>query len=107
MVVAVEAAECGWRPVYLGPNLPAEEIVYAVERTEARAVALYIAHSLDAGRLPQELEKLHRYLDGKAHILVGGSGSENLRSVLKTVDALHIENAHQFREELQHLTRSE
>ena len=104
MVVAVEAAECGWRPVYLGPDLPAEEIAYAAEHTGAKAVALYIAHNLDSGRLHKELEKLHRYLDADVRLFVGGSGGGSLKSVVDAIDALHVENARQFRKELDFLT---
>jgi cobalamin-dependent methionine synthase I len=104
MAVAVEASECGWKPVYLGPDLPAEEIAYAVDRTGARALALYIAHNLDAGRLPSELKKLHRYLNEHVALFVGGAGCEPLRTVMDQIDALHVENAAQFRKRLRQLT---
>ena len=104
MVAAAEAAECGWQPIYLGPNLPAEEIAHAVEHTGARALALFIAHSLDAGRLPQELKNLHRYLNTSAHLLVGGKGCESLKVVLDKIGAQHIEEIGQFRDQLQLLT---
>lgn len=104
LAVAVEAAECGWRPIYFGPNLPAEEIAFAVERTGAQALALYIAHSLDAGRLPLELDKLHRYINGRIPIFVGGSGCEALKSSIIKMKAITIEEVLQFREKLRQLT---
>ena len=104
MVVAAEAAEWGWQPIYLGPNLPAEEIAYAVEHTGARALALFIAHSLDVGRLPQELKNLHRYLKTSAQLFVGGKGCESLKGVLDEIGAQHIEHIELFRDKLQRLT---
>jgi DNA-binding transcriptional MerR regulator/methylmalonyl-CoA mutase cobalamin-binding subunit len=104
MVVAAEAGECGWQPIYLGANLPAEEIAYAVEHTGARALALFIAHSLDVGRLSQELKNLHRYLKTDAHLFAGGKGCEPLKAVLDEIGAQHIENIGQFRAKLQLLT---
>ena len=103
LVAALEAAECGWRPVYLGPNLPAEEIAYSVERTDAKALVIYIAHSLDDGRLATELENLHRYLDENFPLFVGGSGSDPLKNVLNKIKAHHLRDAQHFRRKLRQL----
>ncbi|MFH1998638.1 MAG: MerR family transcriptional regulator, partial [Planctomycetota bacterium] len=44
LIVATSAFSLGWRALYLGPNLPAEEICSAVGKNHARAVALSIVY---------------------------------------------------------------
>jgi methanogenic corrinoid protein MtbC1 len=40
LVLALTASESGWKSIYFGPNLPAEEIAAATEKTKSRAVVL-------------------------------------------------------------------
>lgn len=40
LMAAVTASRTGWDVIYAGPGLPAEELAYAVEQRDARAVAL-------------------------------------------------------------------
>ena len=57
---ALAASESGWRIFYFGPNLPSEEIAYAVKRLRAKAVALSLCHTLNGNLLMSELQKLRR-----------------------------------------------
>ena len=47
LLVALLAAVAGWDVLYLGPNLPAEEILAATQTSGAAAVALSIVHVAD------------------------------------------------------------
>ncbi len=88
MLAAVEAADVGWRVVYLGPSLPPEEVVLAVERTRARVVGLSVVAGpgSEAGRdggtlspVERQLTDLAELLPGEVVVVVGGSGSAGLR----------------------------
>jgi hypothetical protein len=60
LMAASMASSQGWKVTYLGPNLPAEEIVAAAGRRGARAVALSVVFPADDARLYDELRRLRR-----------------------------------------------
>lgn len=74
LAAALAASESGWRAVYFGPNLPAEELAYAVRRLKARALALSLCQRVKDNRLAPELRKLRRLVGSRLPIFVGGPG---------------------------------
>ncbi|MGD8664986.1 MAG: MerR family transcriptional regulator [Desulfobacterales bacterium] len=75
LAIALIARESGWRSVYFGPNLPADEIAAAAKSTGARAVALSITFSVDQRQHVNELKKLCHLLSDDTVILVGGQAA--------------------------------
>jgi DNA-binding transcriptional MerR regulator len=68
---AMLAPGAGLSPIYLGPGLPAKEIVHAARRSNARAVVLQITDSaLDAA---EEVRKLRDGLPGGCELWLGGA----------------------------------
>ena len=57
LIAALAASESGWRALYFGPNLPSEEIVYAVKKLGAQALTLCLSHSLNDQKIPIELSR--------------------------------------------------
>ena len=100
LTVALTAAENGWHPVYYGPNLPAEEIAAGVKQSEARAVAVSVTHLLNQQPLIDELRKLRRYIDKEVTLFVGGRAVADCSQILEEINAKHISDIDQFREEL-------
>jgi len=70
--VSVVAAVDGWRSVYLGPDLPAAEIVAAARELGARAVALSIVWPDPERAVAAELEAVATGLPDATALLVGG-----------------------------------
>jgi methanogenic corrinoid protein MtbC1 len=87
LMTAILAASEGWRDIYLGPNIPMEEIANTARQTDARAVALSIIYPNDDVSLADDLKNLVRYLNGNAVLLVGGAGSKAYRGVLEELGA--------------------
>jgi DNA-binding transcriptional MerR regulator/methylmalonyl-CoA mutase cobalamin-binding subunit len=78
LAIALIAREAGWRSIFFGSNLPADEIAAAVNRTKARAVALSITFSLDHLKLVQEIKKLRGYLSSDIVLFIGGQGASSV-----------------------------
>ncbi len=87
LMVAVTAASEGWRVLYLGPNLPAEEISSAVRQMGAKGVALSIVYPPDDLRLHSELENLRSGVGEEVAILVGGRGAKGYSETLYRIGA--------------------
>lgn len=72
LMVAASAAAEGWRVAWLGPNLPAADIVLAVETLRPRAIAISVVHQTRDPGLHRELERIARGVAGTTTLLVGG-----------------------------------
>lgn len=103
LLAAATAAAQGWRVTYLGPNLPAEEIVAAVRQTGARAVALSVTYPPDDPQLDEELRRLRRLLDDRVPLLVGGRASAAYLEALEGARVHHGEDLKTLRRLLDRL----
>ena len=100
LAAGVVAAMEGWRPLYLGPNLPADEIAGAVKMSGARAVALSLVFPLDDSRLPAELSRLRRLLPNNIQILAGGRAAEAYETSIESGDIIKISDLDRLRSQL-------
>jgi methanogenic corrinoid protein MtbC1 len=103
LAVALVAQDEGFRAIYLGPNLPAEEIAAAALHHEARAVAISIVHPPDDPRLGSELRRLRTYLPQEVELFAGGQAAPAYSEVLKDVGAAMIHSITGFRTRLEAL----
>lgn len=87
LLTAAAAAAEGWRVVYLGPGLPAEDIAEAAARTRARAVAVSLGGAPADRIVPRELRRLRILLPADVAIVVENSGSGAHHSVLREIGA--------------------
>jgi methylmalonyl-CoA mutase cobalamin-binding domain/chain len=74
VIVAAAAANLGWKVIYLGTSLPAQEIAGAAKEQGVRAIGLSIVYPEDDPELPDELRKLRAYLPEDVELIVGGRG---------------------------------
>ena len=82
LLAAVTAAAGGWRGLFLGPDLPADEIAAAALRLEARLVALSVVNPTLSVSLPDEIRDLRSRLPAGVGILVGGPPAVAMRELL-------------------------
>lgn len=103
LMAAIYAAAGGWRTLYLGPSLPAEEIAQAAVEHGASAIALSIVYSTESGQLPEELRKLRKLTSGQVHLLVGGRSAIAHADLLDEIGATRVGGLADFRRELARL----
>jgi DNA-binding transcriptional MerR regulator/methylmalonyl-CoA mutase cobalamin-binding subunit len=106
LMVAVTADLDGWRPIYLGPNMPAEDVASAVQRRGAGIVALSMVHAADPAAVTGELQKIRRLVPEGTVLIVGGSGARNYRGVLQEIGAIQVDDLASFRKELDRIRDS-
>jgi len=87
---ALAAVEAGWRQIYVGTNLPAEEFASALVQFNAACIGLSITHSLNDSRIRPELLKLRRCIGPGTDLLVGGLGATAWDGLLEQVRAKRI-----------------
>jgi MerR family transcriptional regulator, light-induced transcriptional regulator len=82
LATAAAAAE-GWRVTYLGPDLPAGEIVDAAVAAAARVVGVSVVYLRDRDRVLAELRTVRSQLPASVPLLVGGAGAVALAPELR------------------------
>jgi methanogenic corrinoid protein MtbC1 len=87
MLAATSAGGHGWRVIYLGPNLPAEELARAAQIAKADAVALSIVYPTDDPRITRELRTLRSLLPPRVGLVIGGSGAAAYGEVVSEIGA--------------------
>jgi methanogenic corrinoid protein MtbC1 len=104
LIVSCLAASQGWRPAYLGPSLPAEEIVATAEKLDARVIALSFVYPGDDARTHQQIRQLGRLTRrGNIHIIAGGRAVDGYIATLSEVDAEVMHDLGEFRRRLDSL----
>jgi MerR family transcriptional regulator, light-induced transcriptional regulator len=96
-LLATAAADSkGWDVVYLGPDLPADEIAFAAIRTEARAVALSAVYAPDTEALEAEMRELRERLPPQVLLLVGGAAAQALGLKAEEIGLIHLEEVEEL-----------
>ena len=103
MAASVMAIYDGWRVIYLGADLPAEEIAAVTEHRSVNALALSIVYPPDDSKLMRELKDLRRLVHPKLPVIVGGKSVDAYRRVLKNIDAIVVHDLKEFRDQLQRI----
>lgn len=99
-IAALVAISEGWRGIYLGPNLPAEEIAFAASQNRAKAIALSLVYPSDDPWLGKEIIKLRRLAGDDIIILAGGRIVEHYQATLSEINAVAVKNMTEFRKAL-------
>ena len=100
LIAGVVAASAGWKVIYLGSNLPSEEIGSVVSYLNAKVVALSLVYPSDDQTLFKELRKLKQILPVGVSIIAGGRATEGYLNVLDEIGAFVVKNTKQLRLEL-------
>ena len=100
MIVGVIAAPLGWKVIYLGPNLPVEEISAVADSLGAKVVALSIVYPGDDQQLKKDLHKLRIILPESTSIIFGGRASTSYLDIIDEIGGTHVNDTRQLRTEL-------
>jgi methanogenic corrinoid protein MtbC1 len=87
LLASSHAHEAGWDVLYLGSNLPAEEIATAARARGVKAIMLSVVFpKADAGVMDQ-LRELRKLIGPDLPIIVGGRGAASYQSTLAEMGA--------------------
>lgn len=104
--MAVAASSYGWNSIYLGAELPADEIVHACTHTQASAIALGIARPADDPHLPNVLRQIKSQLPESTTLIVCGSAVSGYTEVVEEINAITVQTMGELRLELDRLKQA-
>lgn len=96
LMAGAVAAAGGHRVLYLGVNLPAEEIAAAALDFDATHVALSVVHPPDDAALIGDLRRLRRLLPGSIAIVAGGRALQANASRFSAAELTIVEDLDAF-----------
>ncbi len=82
LAVCILAQEYGWRPVFLGANLPAEEITAACDVLEPQLLAVSITCRVNDRFMQEELIRMSDAVADRCPLVIGGRASETYRHTI-------------------------
>lgn len=102
-MAAVIAAQGGWNVIYLGPNVPVEEIAFCADCKDARVVGISLSYPLDDPKVPILLRDLKQKLPPSCHLLVGGIAANRYQDILRDIGAWASDDLGQLAAQLDRL----
>ena len=106
LMVAATAASEGWRALYAGPNLPAEEVALAVRsHPNCRVLALSFVFPPDDALLVEQVQRLGQFLPEGITVLAGGRAAEDYAAELDIIGARRMKNLQELRHTLEEMRR--
>jgi len=106
LIAVLSALFDGWKGVFLGSDLPAEEIAFGAEKYRAKVIALSLVHPADDPHIHMELHKLRRTVGDDIIIIAGGKSVNNYRTALQEIKALNVGSMFEFRKTLRKIRES-
>lgn len=97
LLSAAAAAGEGWRVVYLGANLPAEEIARVAKDAGATTVGLSLVYPPGDAEVAAELRRLRAALPAGVRVVVGGGAADSYAAALREIDAATVDDLTEFR----------
>ena len=107
LMVAISAAADGWAVTYLGPDLPAADLVSAVGQTSARAVAVSAVYVPEGADLLAALREMRAALPERVPLLVGGAATSEIAAEAEAAGARVIASLPELRAMLRRLAAEE
>lgn len=105
LIVSIVASVQGWSVTYLGPNLPAQEIVNAARQCGAHAIGLSLVFPDDDPTLADELNLLRHALGPAIPILVGGRAASKYSAAVAAAGGKEVQTLAGLRESLDQIRR--
>ena len=86
LLAASLGLELGWSVLYLGAELPAEEIAAAAAQRRARAVFVSLVYPAADAIVATQLETLRRLMGPEVGLLAGGASASSYAGTLQGID---------------------
>jgi|SRR5579871_1011948 len=102
LAAAMLAVGHAFEVAYLGPNLPAREVLRAVEKSDPQAVVLGIMKTNATPAVVEEVRQLSEALPTTTELWLGGSGASSVSNGIAREGFLVLQDLTHFE---QHLTR--
>lgn len=96
LIYALYAMDFGWNAIFLGPNLPAEEILSAVKASNVNALLLSLIYPNDEPRTGNQIRKLRKNLNNNFPIIFCGQASKAYSKFIEETNSFLVNKLSDF-----------
>lgn len=100
LLAATVAAMEGWQVVFLGQDLPGEEIALTVRSVDAAAVGVSIINPVDIEGMPEQLRRLMAELPAGIPVMLGGAAAADVARLVGDNRIIALDSMGDFRRAL-------
>jgi methanogenic corrinoid protein MtbC1 len=100
LLIAALAAVDGWKVLYLGADMPYEEIISVVLNKDINVVGISLVYPQSDPKIASELKSLMTHLPSNINVLVGGRAAISYKAVLEPLGAKIITDMSVFKDQL-------
>jgi methanogenic corrinoid protein MtbC1 len=100
LLAATVAAMEGWQVVFLGQDLPGEEIALTVRSVDATAVGVSVVNPLDIEGVPEQLRRLVDELPAGVPVMLGGAAAADVARLVGDDRIIALDSMGDFRRAL-------
>lgn len=90
LISALYAMDFGWNAIFLGSNLPAEEISSAAKANDVSAILLSLVYPEDDPLAGKQLRKLRKYVGPNINILISGQSAIGYLKFIEETNSILI-----------------
>lgn len=91
LIASILSLDSGWNSIFLGANLPPEEISAAVLQLNAQAVLISLIYPNDDVMVRANLRNIRKFLGPKFPIIITGHSASYYGDFIKETDAIHLD----------------
>lgn len=103
LMAAIYGSTIGYKTVYLGPNMPAEDIVSAVHQKKAEVISLSLVYPANDPDIKNELQKIRQMSGDKVQIIIGGQAAESYIDTIDDIGAVLISDLSHLKSKLKEI----
>lgn len=100
LMAALSASSIGWQSLYLGPNLPVEDILAVIKEQRVDAIALSVVYPPDDPHVKIYLQKLGRLLPQNVTLVVGGEAANSYKEIIENIGGVICQNLNELKQYL-------
>lgn len=100
LMSAVIALSLGWQVVYLGPDLPVEEIAQAAVKQKASTIALSLTYPANDPVLKTDLLRFKKIVGDRFKLIIGGRVADSYLDTIEEIDAVFVKDINALKEVL-------
>jgi len=102
LIASILSLDAGWNSIFLGANLPSEEISASANQLKAHAILISLVYPNDEISVRTNIKNLRKYMGKDFPILVTGRSANAYKNIIEETNSLYLEKL----DELQNLLRS-
>lgn len=97
LLVALSAASLGWRVIHLGANLPAADIIAAVNKINPGVLALSLVYTHSTAQTTDDLVLISESVSPLVNIIIGGRSAADYKEIIDQKHMMLIQDLNAFK----------